>query len=83
LYVFTTDVMRAIRHCDLIIEIHGKDAEENAPFVRRFDGSTVKILEHPPSDPAAVESLSFLGQDAARMATEYRSFQQWLWRAGD
>jgi hypothetical protein len=47
----------ANRWLDMIIEVHGKDAEENAPFIRRFDGSTVKILEHPPSDPAAVESL--------------------------
>lgn len=81
--LFATEVIAAIRRCDLIIEMHGKDAEENAPFARRFDGSTVKILEHPPSDPAAVESLPFLGQDAARMATEYRSFQQGLLRAGD
>jgi hypothetical protein len=22
--------------------MHGKDAEENAPFIRRFDGSAVK-----------------------------------------
>jgi hypothetical protein len=43
----------------------------------------VKILEHPRSDQAAVESPSFLGQDAALMATEYRSFQEWLLRAAD
>jgi hypothetical protein len=80
--LFTPEVISAIRHCDLIVEMHGKDAEENAPFIRRFDGSAVKILGHPPADPAAIERLSFLAQDAARMATEYRSFQQWLLRAG-
>jgi hypothetical protein len=77
--LFTPEVISATRHCDLIVEMHGKDAEENAAFARRFD-NTVKILDHPATDPAAVERLKFLGLDAARMAAEYRSFQQWLVR---
>jgi hypothetical protein len=81
LALFTPDVVSATRHCDLIIEMHGNDAMENLAFVRRFD-NTVKILDSPPSDLAAVERLKFLGSDAARMATEYRPFQQWLLREG-
>jgi hypothetical protein len=77
--LFTPEVVSAIRHCDLIIERHGSDAKENLAFVRRFD-DTVAILDHPASDTAAVERLKFLGTDAARMATEYRSFQPWLLR---
>jgi len=61
--------------------MHGRDAEENSVFAGRFD-DTVKILEHPARDPGAVERLKFLESDAARMATEYRSFQQWLLREG-
>ena len=81
LALFTPDVVSAIRHCDLIIEMHGKHGAENDAFVRRFDNN-VKILDSPTSDPAAVERLKFLGPDAARMATEYRPFQQWLLREG-
>jgi hypothetical protein len=77
--LFTPEVVAATRHCDLIIEMHGKDAAENSAFVSRFDDAA-KILEHPALDPGAVERLRFLGSDAARMATEYRPFQQWLLR---
>jgi ribosomal protein L11 methylase PrmA len=82
LELFTPEVIAAIRHCDLIIEMHGSDAAANSAFVERFDRN-VQILEHPAADLAAVERLKFLGPDAARMATEYRPFQQWLWREGE
>jgi len=77
--LFTPEVVAATRHCDLIIEMHGKDAAGNSAFASRFD-DRVKILEHPALDPSAVERLKFLGSDAARMATEYRPYQQWLLR---
>jgi hypothetical protein len=81
LALFTPEVVSATRHCDLIIEMHGKDVTENSAFARRFD-KAVKILDSPTSDPTAIERLKFLGLDAARMATEYRPFQQWLLREG-
>jgi len=73
-------VIHALEPCDLLIEMHGENAEENAAFARHF-GANAAVLEHPPVDPAAVESLAFLGVDAARMASEYRANQQWLWRS--
>jgi len=79
--LFTPEVVSAIRHCDLLIEMHGNDVAENRAFIQRFD-DTVRIVDHPASDPGAVDRLKFLGPDAARMATEYRSFQQWLLREG-
>jgi SAM-dependent methyltransferase len=79
LELFTPEVVSGVRHCDLIIEMHGADAQENSAFAARFD-DTVQILGHPAPDPAAIERLKFLGPDAARMATEYRPFQQWLVR---
>jgi hypothetical protein len=80
--LFTPEVISAIRHCDLIVELHGKDAEENLPFVKRFDDSA-RILNHP-AEPAEVSRLSFLpAGEAARMATEYRPPQQWLLRRGN
>jgi hypothetical protein len=77
--LFTPEVVLATQHCDLIIEMHGNDATENSQFVQRFD-DTVTIIDHPASDPDAVQGLNFLGPDAARMATEYRPFQQWILR---
>jgi hypothetical protein len=77
--LFTPEVIAAISHCDVIIEMHGNDATANSAFVQRFDES-VKVLDHPVSDLDAMERLNFLGPDAARMATEYRPFQQWLLR---
>lgn len=64
--LFTPEVVSAIRGCDLIVEMHGKDAAENSAFVRRFAGD-VQILENP-IEPAGVTRLAFLGADAARMA---------------
>jgi len=78
LYLFTEDVIDSIRHCALIVEVHGASSEENEKFVRRFRAShEVEVLDHP-SNPGGVELLSFLGEDALRMATEYRPFQQWI-----
>jgi hypothetical protein len=52
--------------------------EENQTFVRRFLGThRVEIIDHP-REPVGAERIAFLGADAPRMATEYRSFQQWL-----
>jgi len=79
--LFTPEVVSAIKGCDLIIEMHGKDAAENSTFVRRFAGD-VQILDHP-TELAGVTRLAFLGADAARMAAEYRPPQQWLLRPGD
>jgi hypothetical protein len=79
--LFTPEVVAAIKGCDLIIELHGKDAEANLAFIKRFDGS-VQILNHP-AEPAEPERLAFLGADAARMAAEYRPHQQWLLRPAD
>ncbi len=81
LELFTPEVVSATRHCDLVIEMHGNNAGENLAFIQRFDNS-VRIMNHPASDAIAVERLKFLGPDAARMAAEYRPFQQWLLREG-
>lgn len=76
--LLTEDVIAGLKDCDLIIELHGESKEENEPFIRRFSGThDVEVLGHPGS-PGAVASLSFLGDDAERMATEYRPFQQWI-----
>lgn len=79
--LFTPEVVEAISHCHLIIEMHGKDAPANLPFIRRFD-STAKIMDDPALDTATIDRLKFLGTDAARMASEFRPFQQWLLREG-
>ena len=78
LYLFTEDVIDSIRHCAVIVEVHGASSDENEKFVRRFRAShQVEVLDHP-GNPGGVELLSFLGEDALRMATEYRPFQQWI-----
>src|ERR1700678_1761801 len=77
--LFTPEVITATRHCDLIIELHGANSEENASFAARF-GTDALVLDNPPFDRSAAERIKFLGEDAPRMAAEYRSFQQWLVR---
>ena len=78
LELFTPDVIRDLRHCDIIIELHANTPEENQPFVHRFVGThRVEIIDHP-REPSGVELIAFLGPEAPRMATESRPFQQWL-----
>ncbi len=74
--LFTPDVIEALKGCDVIIELHGTQAE-NSIFVQRFRGRSGTVLEHP-QQVASVERIAFLGREAARTATEYRGFQQWL-----
>jgi len=77
--LFTPQVISSIRHCDLIIELHGDTASENREFINRFRDihNDLMVIDHP-DEPSGAEMLHFLGADAPRMATEYRSFQQWL-----
>jgi hypothetical protein len=76
--LFTPQMIRDLRHCDLIVELLAPTAEQNEPFVRRFLSThRVEIIEHP-TEPAGVETIAFLGPHAPRMATEYRAFQQWM-----
>src|SRR5580698_7614345 len=79
--LFTPEVVAATSHCHLIIEMHGKDAPANLPFIRRFDNAA-KMMDCPAPDAATIDRLKFLGTDAARMASEFRPFQQWLVREG-
>lgn len=74
--LFTPEAVEALRGCDVFIELHG-GLEENRNLIERFVGRDPIILEHP-KEPAGAASLSLLGADAVRMATEYRGFQQWL-----
>jgi hypothetical protein len=74
--LFMPEVVEALRGCDVFIELHGTPAE-NAGLIQRFVGREPIILDHP-KNIAGAERLSFLGQDATRMATEYRDHQQWL-----
>jgi hypothetical protein len=74
--LFTAEVVEALHDCDVFIELHGKP-EENRRLIQSFVGRNPIILDHP-SEIAGVEQLSFLGADAARMATEYRATQHWL-----
>jgi hypothetical protein len=74
--LFTPDVVEALRGCDVFIELHGAP-EENRGLIERFVGRDPTILDHP-KETAGAASLTFLGADATRMATEYRGFQQWL-----
>jgi len=75
--LFTSEVISAIRHCDLVIELHGS-ADDNERFVDRFRGLfQIEVIDHPQTI-AGAEMISFLGPDADRMASEYRTFQQWM-----
>jgi hypothetical protein len=74
--LFTPDAVEALGACDVFIELHG-GLEENRNLIERFAGRKPIILDHP-QEPAGAASLTLLGADAARMATEYREFQQWL-----
>jgi hypothetical protein len=74
--LFTPDAVEALDGCDVFIELHG-GPEENRSLIERFVGRHPIILDHP-KEPAGAASLSLLGADAARMAAEYRDFQQWL-----
>ena len=77
--LFDSELIAAIPHCDLVIELHG-DAVQNKEFVKRFPKGT-QILESPETIEGT-ERLAFLGADAERMAAEYRPPQQWLVRPG-
>lgn len=74
--LFTPDAVEALRGCDVFIELHGA-LDENRNLIERFVGRDPIILDHP-QESAGVARLTLLGADAARMATEYRDFQQWL-----
>lgn len=74
--LFTPEVLKAIAQSQVIVELHGT-SEENAEFVSRFSDRESMVLEHPKDCPGA-QLLPFVGDDAERMATEYRQDQQWL-----
>jgi hypothetical protein len=74
--LFNSEAIEALTGCDVFIELHGTQAE-NRSLIESFMGRDPIILDHP-NEIAGVERLAFLGEDAARMAMEYREFQQWL-----
>jgi len=74
--LFTPTVVKALRDCDVFVELHGSP-KENLSLIEGFVGREPIVVNHP-KDPAGAERLALLGQDAARMSTEYRGFQQWL-----
>jgi predicted RNA methylase len=78
--LFDSEVIAAIPHCDLVVELHGT-AGQNEEFVKRFPKGT-QVLQSA-ATIAGADRLAFLGKDAERMAAEYRPPQQWLVRAGD
>jgi hypothetical protein len=78
LELFGLDTIGALRRCDLIIEMHGDDSAQNQEFVKRFQHThRTQVIGQPQRYPTP-ETLAFLGEDAARMAAEYRGFQEWL-----
>lgn len=76
--LFTPEVVSALKNAHIIIELHAKTKEDNARFTRRFVETHVITLMEQEGTAARSDLLAFLGQDAQRMATEYRTFQQWL-----
>lgn len=76
--LFSIAAIGALRHCDLIIEMHGANSEDNTPFVQRFKDTHRTQVIPCPEVSSVPPSLSFLGADAPRMAAEYRGFQEWL-----
>jgi len=79
--LFGPNVIRSLRHCDVVVELHGVCAEANRLFIDRWWGGTheVNVLEHPPAEQnPEIVRLAFLSSDAARMAAEYRPYQQWI-----
>jgi len=79
--LFTAEVVQALRECDVIIELHGS-TQQNDEFVHRFGGRAMTLVDHP-KEAAGADQLAFLGEDAERMATEYRDPQQWLVMASE
>lgn len=73
--LFDSATIRALDGQAVIIELHGT-SERNASLISQFGGRVIsdRGLHEPPA------SLSFLGKDAARMATEYREPQEWIVR---
>jgi hypothetical protein len=79
LHLFTPAVIRNLARADLLIEMHGATAEENELFAQKFrDTHEVQTIGHP-KEVAGSDMITFLGRDALRMATEYRTFQQWIY----
>jgi hypothetical protein len=74
--LFNSEAIEALSGCDVFIELHGTP-EENRSLTERFVGREPIILDHP-KEITGSERLAFLGEDAARLSTEYRGFQQWL-----
>lgn len=74
--LFSQDVVEALSECDVFIELHGTP-DQNRGLVEHFAGRQPIVLDHP-AEAAGAERLGFLGEDAPRMSTEYRPFQQWL-----
>jgi len=79
--LFSPNVIRSLRQCDIVVELHEVSAEANRLFIDRWRGGTheVRVLDHPPAEQnPEIVRLAFLGPDAARMAAEYRPYQQWI-----
>jgi len=50
--LFSPNVIRSLRHCDVVVELHGLSAEANRLFIDRWRGGTheVNVLAHPPAE---------------------------------
>ncbi len=76
--LFTPEVVAALKTAHLMIELHAGTKEDNARFAQRFAHTHVITVVEDAGMPARADLLAFLGDDAQRMAAEYRMFQQWL-----
>jgi hypothetical protein len=79
--LFGPNLIRSLRHCDVVVELHGVSAEANRLFIDRWRGGTheVNVLEAPPAEQnPEIARLIFLDSDVARMAVEHRPYQQWI-----
>ena len=79
--LFDANVIRSLRHCDVVIELHEVSSEANQVFIDRWRDGTheVSVLEHPHAEQnPEIGRRAFLGSDAPRMAAEYRPYQQWI-----
>ena len=73
--LFDSGTIRALHGQAVVIELHGTP-EQNSSIISQF-GSRVISNDGRHAPPS---SLSFLGEDSARMASEYREPQDWLVR---
>lgn len=76
--LLSSDVASALAKSWFIVELHSAKREDNVDLRDRFSKSHEAILVEDASEPPDLGLIEFLGQDAPRMAAEYRNWQQWL-----